>query len=144
MENKLQPGKAGPGNMLGCSLVLFHFLWALLCPQAVVYPSAMIPILRADFAQPCAEAVGSRIEEKARLGYRPTASATPPYHRASLAWRNAEFLALKHESRILRHSSNPLSGFSMMEQGRDSIALKNITKNITKIITKKLHIKKLQ
>ena len=28
--------------------------------------------------------------------------------------------------------------------GRDSIALKNITKNITKIITKKLHIKKLQ
>ena len=30
------------------------------------------------------------------------------------------------------------------QQGRDSIALKNITKNITKIITKKLHIKKLQ
>ena len=34
-ENKLQPGTAGPGNMLGCSLVSFHFLWAILCPQAV-------------------------------------------------------------------------------------------------------------
>ena len=30
----------------------------------------------------------------------------------------AEFLALKHKSRILRHSSNPVCGFSMMEQIR--------------------------
>ena len=34
-----------------------------------------------------------------------------------------EFLALKHESRILGHSFNPVCGFSMMEQvkgnGRD-------------------------
>ena len=29
-----------------------------------------------------------------------------------------EFLALKHESRILGHASNPASGFSMMEQVR--------------------------
>ena len=29
-----------------------------------------------------------------------------------------EFLALKHESRILRHSSNPVCGFSLMEQVR--------------------------
>ena len=35
-ETKLQPGTAGPGNMLGCSLVSFHFLWAILCPQAVI------------------------------------------------------------------------------------------------------------
>ena len=34
-ESKLQPGTAGPGNMLGCCLVSFHFLWAILCPQAV-------------------------------------------------------------------------------------------------------------
>ena len=27
----------------------------------------------------------------------------------------SEFLALKHESRILGHSSNPVSGFSMIE-----------------------------
>ena len=27
----------------------------------------------------------------------------------------AELLALKHESRILGHSSNPVCGFSMME-----------------------------
>ena len=30
--------------------------------------------------------------------------------------REAEFLALKHESMILRHSSNPVCGFSMMKQ----------------------------
>ena len=28
----------------------------------------------------------------------------------------AEFLALKHQSRILGHTSNSVSGFSMMEQ----------------------------
>ena len=31
---------------------------------------------------------------------------------------NSECLALKHESRILGHSSNPVCGFSMMEQVR--------------------------
>ena len=30
----------------------------------------------------------------------------------------AEFLALKHQSRILGHSSDPVCGFSMMEQVR--------------------------
>ena len=34
-ETKLQPGTAGLGNRLGCCLVSFHFLWAILCPQAV-------------------------------------------------------------------------------------------------------------
>ena len=34
-ETKVHPGTAGPGNMLGCSLVSFHFLWAIPCPQAV-------------------------------------------------------------------------------------------------------------
>ena len=33
-ETKLQPGTAGPGNRLGCCLVSFHFMWAILCPQA--------------------------------------------------------------------------------------------------------------
>ena len=28
-ELKMQPGTAGPGNMLGCSLISFHFLWAI-------------------------------------------------------------------------------------------------------------------
>ena len=36
-ETKLQPGTAGLGNMLGCCLLSFHFLWAILCPQAVLY-----------------------------------------------------------------------------------------------------------
>ena len=34
-ETKLQPVTAGPGIMLGCSLVSIHFRWAILCPQAV-------------------------------------------------------------------------------------------------------------
>ena len=34
-ETKLQPGTAGPGNMLGSCLVSLHFLWAILYPQAV-------------------------------------------------------------------------------------------------------------
>ena len=34
-EINLQPGTAGPGNMLGCCLIYFHFMWAILCPQAV-------------------------------------------------------------------------------------------------------------
>ena len=28
-EIKQQPGTAGPGNMLGCCLLPFHFLWAI-------------------------------------------------------------------------------------------------------------------
>ena len=27
-EAKQLPGTAGPGNMLGCCLIFFHFLWA--------------------------------------------------------------------------------------------------------------------
>ena len=34
-EVKRQPGTGGPGNMLGSCLVSFHFLWAILCTQAV-------------------------------------------------------------------------------------------------------------
>ena len=28
-ETKQQPGTAGPGNMLACCLISFHFLWAI-------------------------------------------------------------------------------------------------------------------
>ena len=28
-ETKQQPGTAGPGNMLGCCLISFHFLWVI-------------------------------------------------------------------------------------------------------------------
>ena len=34
-ETKLQPGTGGPRNRLGCCFVSFHFLWAILCLQAV-------------------------------------------------------------------------------------------------------------
>ena len=36
--------------------------------------------------------------------------------RTALEEEEAEFLALKHESRIIGHSSNPVGGFYMMEQ----------------------------
>ena len=34
-ETKQEPGTDGPGNMLGCCLISFHFLWAILCLQAL-------------------------------------------------------------------------------------------------------------
>ena len=34
-ETKQQPGIARPGNMLGCCLVSFHFLWAILSTSTV-------------------------------------------------------------------------------------------------------------
>ena len=37
-ECKQQPGTAGPGNMLGCCLIYFHFLWAI-HPIRPVHPS---------------------------------------------------------------------------------------------------------
>ena len=46
-ETKQQPGTAGPGNMLGCGLVSFHFLWAILWPHHVSR-GAMIPALRSQ------------------------------------------------------------------------------------------------
>ena len=42
-ETKQEPGTAGPGNMLGCCFVSFHFLWAVLCPQAVEHAAVIIP-----------------------------------------------------------------------------------------------------
>ena len=33
---KQQPRTAGPGNMLGCCLFSFHFLWAILCTSTVL------------------------------------------------------------------------------------------------------------
>ena len=42
-ETKQLPGTAGPGNMLGSCLVSFHFLWAILCPQAVLLIGKVAP-----------------------------------------------------------------------------------------------------
>ena len=48
-EAKQLPGTAGPGNMLGCCLISFHFLWAIhpihpvLCLR--VYPFDPFPRL---------------------------------------------------------------------------------------------------
>ena len=36
-ENKQQPGTAGSGNMIGCTLVSFCFLWAIHPIRPVVY-----------------------------------------------------------------------------------------------------------
>ena len=35
-ETKQEPGTAGPGIMLGCCLVSFHFLWAILSTSTVL------------------------------------------------------------------------------------------------------------
>ena len=35
-ETKQQLGSAGTGNMLGCCLVSFHFLWAILSTSTVL------------------------------------------------------------------------------------------------------------
>ena len=35
-ETKQEPGTARPGNMLGCCLVSFHFLWAILSTSTVL------------------------------------------------------------------------------------------------------------
>ena len=42
-ETKQQPGTAGPGNMLSCSLVSFHFLWAILWPHPVLLYEILSP-----------------------------------------------------------------------------------------------------
>ena len=34
-EIQQQPGTAGPGNMLGCCLISFHFLWGKLSTRTV-------------------------------------------------------------------------------------------------------------
>ena len=34
-ETKQEPGTAGPGNILGCCLVAFHFLWVILSTSTV-------------------------------------------------------------------------------------------------------------
>ena len=34
-ETKQEPGTARPGNMLGCCLISFHFLWAILSRSTV-------------------------------------------------------------------------------------------------------------
>ena len=34
-ETKQEPGTAGPDNMLGCCLISFHFLWAILSTSTV-------------------------------------------------------------------------------------------------------------
>ena len=50
-ETKQQPGTAGPGNMLGCCFVSFHFLWAILCPHNVQSPFAKNRRLRVETVQ---------------------------------------------------------------------------------------------
>ena len=35
-ETKEQPGTAGPGNMLSCCLISFHFMWVILSTSTVL------------------------------------------------------------------------------------------------------------
>ena len=58
---------------------------------------------------------GGRCTPPRRTG---TATTRPTRSSCPATTSGTEILALKHESRILRHSSNPVCGFSMMEQVR--------------------------
>ena len=40
-ETKQRPGTAGPDNMIGCCLVSFHFLWAILSTSTVMHPPTL-------------------------------------------------------------------------------------------------------
>ena len=53
-ETKQPPGTAGPGNMLGCCLVSFHFLWAILSTSTVVNDLVNLQVDKAepDFPRP--------------------------------------------------------------------------------------------
>ena len=54
---------------------------------------------------------------RAELNHLPVTTTSDALVRSFVRSR-PEFLALKHKSRILGHSSNPVCGFSMMEQVR--------------------------
>ena len=57
---KLQPGTTGPGNLPGSCLVSFHFLWAILCPQAVLLTQQALSFM-AVVPQPVSLAFASHI-----------------------------------------------------------------------------------
>ena len=44
-ETKQQPGTAGPGNILGCCLISFHFMWAIHPIRPVIFKQNTIPYL---------------------------------------------------------------------------------------------------
>ena len=41
-EAKQPPGRAEPGNMLGCCLNSFHFIWAILSTSTVHRPTLLL------------------------------------------------------------------------------------------------------
>ena len=45
-ETKQEQGSARPGNMLGCCLVAFHFLWAILSTSTVQRTSVKVTLMR--------------------------------------------------------------------------------------------------
>ena len=55
-ETKLQPVTAEPGNMLGCSLISFHFLWAIhpIRPVHVPYKKTIYEIFDVRESDNCA------------------------------------------------------------------------------------------
>ena len=55
-ETKQQPGTAGTGNMLGCCLVSFHFLWAILSTSTEHTPARWWHICTKDRHQSSCQA----------------------------------------------------------------------------------------
>ena len=66
-EIKQQPGTAGPGNMLGCCLISFHFLWGKLstrtvecCAVAAELPISLQDITRLSLSPACLHQLNCR------------------------------------------------------------------------------------
>ena len=51
-EAKQLPGTAGPGNMLGCCLIYFHFLWAIHPIRPVLLSSAHLHCILESGVEP--------------------------------------------------------------------------------------------
>ena len=67
MKPSMLPGSAVPG----CSLVSFHFLWAILCPQAVLVPEE-------EQAEVVLRAVSFRFRQEDDISFRLIVSSHSP------------------------------------------------------------------
>ena len=79
-ETKLQPGTAGPGNMLGSCLFSFHFLWTILSTSTVpyVFESRAGGSNEAGFTQPPKDNFAPQRRFSSDFKSRPLSLSLPP------------------------------------------------------------------
>ena len=81
------------------------------------FPNSFLPVYICMLHE-CGRYFPSREGDRFYSGGRASRSRSKAKHLSFYTRPPPEFLALKQESRILGHSSNPVCGFSMMEQVR--------------------------